>query len=206
MTLHSVVKALIPHAYREQVLGDLQERGLQFRDIVNVLPRIWWTSIARQWTGPVPRMAGAPDSAIVARTEQLARQGARIFAGLTLAFGISLLRLPELKGFQFAGTLVVLTLVLIPVYRAAVNRAFDGPLSFEHSRAKLLTNYRRQIHHQLAFPIPALSSAAYFAVKSGNFAGSPGLSVLLALGVTGLAVRRMSRLRRELQALEVPLV
>ncbi len=53
MGLRQLINALLPTAYREQVLGDLHERGFRPRDIVNVVPRIWWSHLTRFPT-PVP--------------------------------------------------------------------------------------------------------------------------------------------------------
>ncbi len=47
MGLKKVVSLLLPAPYRQQVLGDLQERGFRARDIASVLPRVWWSHLNR---------------------------------------------------------------------------------------------------------------------------------------------------------------
>jgi len=56
--LRSLVSLLIPDTYREQVLGDLQERGFRVRDILSILPSVWWSRLYRACTLPHFTMAG----------------------------------------------------------------------------------------------------------------------------------------------------
>lgn len=78
--MRQLLSAFLPHDRREQILGDLHERGFRFFDIVNIVPRVWISHLVRAVTGPIPQQA-ASDAAIRGRTEKLARQGAIFFAG-----------------------------------------------------------------------------------------------------------------------------
>jgi hypothetical protein len=212
MTLHSLVQSLLPTAYREQVLGDLQERGFRLTDIASVLPRIWWTHAARQWTGPVPQMAAASDSAILARTQQLARQGARAAGVVFFAIGIlgPVGNRPPLVGWQVFPMIVACGLASLGLYFIRFRRAIPESGSFDNSRAKLLSKYQQQIDYQvtmaksfLALPALILVPCAIHWYRSGHLSGPLMLAYSAAFGVALLAQRRISRLRRELETLQV---
>ena len=66
-----LISRLLPRDYREQVLGDLQERGFSVRDIASVLPRIWWSAARR--TLRVPNLSGASEAQLRQRLTQLRR-------------------------------------------------------------------------------------------------------------------------------------
>jgi hypothetical protein len=64
-----ITSLLLPAGYREQVLGDLQERGFRMGDAAGVLPRVWWSHARRSFI--VPNLAGASDDIIERRTRSL---------------------------------------------------------------------------------------------------------------------------------------
>ena len=64
MELKTILAALLPESSREHVLGDLEERGFRFGDIVNVLPRVWWSHWIRSLTAPPFVAGGASDAAL----------------------------------------------------------------------------------------------------------------------------------------------
>lgn len=65
-----LIAALLPHDYREQVLGDLTEGGYRWQDALSMLPRIWWSHLRRSVAGPVPNYSENEDT-IRVRIEQL---------------------------------------------------------------------------------------------------------------------------------------
>ncbi|MEO5922399.1 MAG: hypothetical protein ABIR70_01085 [Bryobacteraceae bacterium] len=73
MDLRTVLSAVLPLASREQILGDLEERGFRARDILSVLPGAWLAHLRREWLGPVPSLADASEAALRLRAEQLRR-------------------------------------------------------------------------------------------------------------------------------------
>jgi hypothetical protein len=71
--LAALLPIVIPRDAREHVMGDLIERasakdsngferGLRLRDVVNVLPRVWFAHVRRAWFGPVPKSVPEPNN------------------------------------------------------------------------------------------------------------------------------------------------
>jgi hypothetical protein len=212
MTLIRITRALLPADYREQVLGDLEERGFRLRDIASVLPRVWWSSTMRQWIGPVPQMAAASDAAVLARTGQLARHGA--IALVTGGALIWIAYLPFRPGLPYAPwQVVVMSLAIvvasIPGYFLQLRRTLP-PSNINQARPQLLSAYRQQIDYQVtqAKAILYLPSAiiVLWLIDWYNSRAIPPflvsfLAVLLAVAL--LAQYRISRLQRELHTLDI---
>jgi hypothetical protein len=95
MGLKSLLPHLLPFEYREQVLGDLAERGYRLRDVVSVLPGLWWTAIRREYVGPIPDYT-VSDATLEERVAELHRQNAKILLPNALA-------VPVLKGLDWVG-------------------------------------------------------------------------------------------------------
>jgi len=74
MGLRNIVSALLPIGYREQVLGDLQERGFRLGDIASAVPKIWWSYLHRSWTLPRFALGGAKDQILQQRVAQFYSQ------------------------------------------------------------------------------------------------------------------------------------
>lgn len=68
MSRHSLISSLLPAEYRQQVLGDLQERGFRPRDAASVLPRVWWSCLCRCFR--VPMLTGAPEAKLRDRAQR----------------------------------------------------------------------------------------------------------------------------------------
>jgi len=54
-----ILAKLLPRGHRAQVLGDLEERGFQWRDIASTIPSAWIAHLRRDWIAPVPNL-GVP--------------------------------------------------------------------------------------------------------------------------------------------------
>src|SRR5262245_16215158 len=111
-----ILAALLPREYREQVLGDLEERGVRPSDIVNVLPGVWTSHLRRSLFGPPPDYT-ATESTMGARAGQLRAQRVRwvaLWAGLgTGSICLRSISAGTLWGFTvglLAGALVFLAL------------------------------------------------------------------------------------------------
>ncbi len=74
MGLTNIVGALLPRDYREQVLGDLHERGFRLLDIASVVPQVWWSYLRRAGSLPRFALATASDAQLHQRTEQFLRR------------------------------------------------------------------------------------------------------------------------------------
>lgn len=74
MDLKTVISALLPIEKREQILGDLEERGFRPLDVANVLPLVWWSYWVRQWNTPSFVSEGASDAALHRRATQFMRR------------------------------------------------------------------------------------------------------------------------------------
>ena len=76
MDLAKIVSVLLPSEVRESVLGDLAERGYRLSDILNVLPRIWFSSFRRAIA--LPSVIGlSDDAAFELRYHQFSRESGR---------------------------------------------------------------------------------------------------------------------------------
>jgi hypothetical protein len=75
--------AWLPRDYREQVLGDLQERGFRLRDIASVIPQVWWSCLRR--SAAVPMLASANEAALRHRAQQFQ---VRRFLGTAVALAL----------------------------------------------------------------------------------------------------------------------
>lgn len=145
MKRQSIIAALLPRAYREQVFGDLHERGFHLRDVANVLPRVWTSCLIRSVTGPVPQLALATDAAIDARTQELARQGARAYQFMVFVWGFCLpyrKHSPDLALWQVLAVCLAIGLITVPGYFVALRRALPLETAFNRSRAQLVSRYR----------------------------------------------------------------
>jgi len=208
MTLRSIVRFLLPAEYREQVLGDLHERGFRFRDVVNVLPRVWGSSIVRTVTGSV---AVGRECAILARSEQLQQDGRRAIAyTLAVVLATRVLR-------DFPGTLttrVALALFIFPLIAVLgrfLGRSLDPSLSLDRSRSTLLADYRAQLRFQMAGTPSGVLAAILFLLTSDKPralwpASTPAVWGYASLAVVGIlaagACLRFIGLRRELNSLQ----
>jgi hypothetical protein len=71
------------------ILGDLEQRGYRFRDLLSVLPALWYAHFRREWTGPIPNLAGASEEALLRRSAQLHdRIGSIPYGRIFLAFAV----------------------------------------------------------------------------------------------------------------------
>jgi len=155
MNVRALVEFLLPRSHRAQVLGDLEERGFQWRDVASTIPSAWIAHLRRDWIAPVPNLSAASDETIRLRTEQL--QSGRNFGLLVVwcALSGSAMRFifPDLHGLIVIAPGVAVALVmmvfglpsmdyssLIPAlrtplkeYRAALHRKYSnsvGPFLF----------------------------------------------------------------------------
>ncbi len=211
MTLRSMLKPLLPADYREQVLGDLQERGFRLRDVVDVLPRIWGSFIVRTLTGPIPNVAAHGECAILARTEQLQQEGRRAIAyALAIVLATRVLRdLPA-----SLTTRAALALVLFPLITTLgrfLGRTVESSLSLDRSRTTLLADYRAQLRFQMAGTPSGVLAAMLFLLTSDQPrtpwpVSTPAVWGYASVAVVGImaawACLRFLRLRRELNSLE----
>jgi hypothetical protein len=85
MRFHSFLASLLPAEYREQVLGDLHERGFRLRDIVSTIPRVWWSHLRRTCTPPTNIPAGATE--LAERLAQSMRQTATDMCLICMSVG-----------------------------------------------------------------------------------------------------------------------
>lgn len=135
----TLVGAMLPLSHRDQVLGDLEERGFRARDIVSAVPAAWIAYFYRDWIAPVPNLAAASDDALRLRLEQL-RRGSVTAVALPAAlvwtyFGL----LTEPAGFS--RWTMFLPLVSVWLMRLV----WDGPptlLSLQPTRGMLVEEYR----------------------------------------------------------------
>ena len=206
MKLTPIVKSLLPHDYREQVLGDIQERGFRLRDVASVLPRVWWSCLLRAAAGPSSPFSASP-AAILARTEQLQRQGritqVLLFTLFLYAFAIDLSTGAARLGFIVAG-LVILML------RARFTRVGPQPvLSLDPSQYKLLADYRAQIDFQRASLtwVPLFALFVLFVPFRSPMILTASWPVVFLYGVASAILvvwsrSRVSQLRRELESVE----
>jgi hypothetical protein len=81
-----IIAALLPRNVREHVLGDLTERGFNFRDIANVLPGVWWSYLRR--ITAIPIVEGATDAAFERRFHQFSRETGIAFALIYLSWSV----------------------------------------------------------------------------------------------------------------------
>ncbi len=210
--MKNIVSGMLPATHREQVLGDLQERGYRFRDIVNVLPRVWWSHLVRTLTAPPPRLARATDATIRARTEQLARQGALAFYGRYVTIWALYIPFrhgpPHLESWQVVVACGVAALLAVPGYFMSLRRALRESNSLNPSRPQLLSAYSQQIDYQMTQAKSVLYLPSAIVVlwlfdwyQSGNLPTFLLVALPVTVALASLAVRRISWLRDELDLL-----
>jgi hypothetical protein len=219
MDLKGVVAALLPFESRDHVLGDLEERGFRVRDVVNVLPLVWWSYWVRQWKTPAYVTAGASDAALYHRARQFARRQA-LFRTVSNSLGITLVanlvrtRFLHRPASDEPWTFFFIVFVGILI-NEVLERRFAPPAG---DRTRWLKRHRgqlkvalREARLPLGFPFRILSRILQVLVLELILFGPPlstlqnGISLtilLLALPVTiQWERRRKSRLQLELEHL-----
>ncbi len=196
----TLAKWLLPRSHRAQVLGDLEERGFQWRDLASTIPSAWIAHLRREWIAPVPNLGGASDEIIRLRTEQL--QSGRNF-GLVVALGAlsgSAMRFifPDLHGL----------IVIVPGMAVAlVMRLFgfpsqDYPSPLPQLRSPL-KEYRAALHRKSLNSVgPFLFLLVVQHVLRGPNAvwWLPLIAPCIMVAVLGMLYRN-SRIQREIQNL-----
>jgi hypothetical protein len=205
MTLQRIVGALLPQEQREQVLGDLHERGFLLRDVLNVLPRVWWSYLVREFSGPVPALARACESAIAARTQKLSLHGRIVTA---IAFG----GLATSDNFLMRGSAWPAIGVAIAWFAALTwAEKRKSPISvLPDNRPKLLTRYLEELDRQIdSCKWRAVGMLLYILLQA-TFRHSPLPAFPVAVLYSGLFLilavdrLRLTRLRAEFRSLTNP--
>jgi hypothetical protein len=145
MDLKRVVRALLPRDYREQVLGDLEERGFLLRDIANAIPQVWWSHLHR---GPRYALAAAPDAFLQERTTQFFRRSSWLtFLWPFLCFQVVI---KFIDGPLAVSILIeALFIIVIVAARYASLRRLEHLETAE--RAKWVEIHRRQLKSHLIY-------------------------------------------------------
>ncbi len=211
MNLERIVGGLLPRDRREQVLGDLQERGFRLRDFSSVLPRVWWSHFRRQIGGPLPNIAAANEPAILQRIEQLRNQG-RLIMTSALAFLFGSIALKGLTGMFESRVWTAFLLVGLAATLGALVGRFrseeKGLLSLDSSRRRLLLDYQSQLRFQMNMMWFLAVLPGWLLLRSGapGFVFGDSLTMIIpSVGVTGFFMTfsawRILRLRREIQVM-----
>jgi hypothetical protein len=205
MILRSFVSPLLPAAYREQVLGDLQERGFRLTDIASVLPRIWWSHLLRSLT--VPILTGASEATLRRRATQFARR--RIFLVSDVLAMAVLLQAFNDKIQDSLGILAVgLTAFLIGsdlTFRLGPPLPTGREAWLDYHRKQLQEAFQASLRGGPGFPYTIFLAA--FNVLN-HWQRDPAIlmrvvAMLVALNaIFALARLRAARLRKELELLQ----
>jgi hypothetical protein len=206
MGLRTITRALLPRDYREQVLGDLAERGFRFRDALSVLPHIWWSAIRR--SALVPSLASASDAVLSQRVRQFERrwivaQLGILCASMSLGRGLSGTEGMWNGVLLFAASLAFCALFMLAPYR---------PPPLPVTREQLILHHREQLQKILARWGPRLLTLWIVTIAGGLWSTwSREASELpwrftrsvAALALIYLLVRwKTRRARQELESME----
>jgi len=162
--LKRILAALLPAGSREHVLGDLEERGFRVRDVVNVIPRLWWSQWLRSWNGPPFAAAAASDSDLCRRVQQFAHR--RFFfqavaRALCIVWGTDWIHRKFSHGHQMSDhwlNFLVCVLVGFLLYRAVEKRQ----AAQIKDRNAWLERHQKQLSSALlGFGIPFRASAGF---------------------------------------------
>jgi len=203
--IQTIIRLLLPRDRRDQIVGDLHERGFRLSDVASVLPRVWWSHIHRAVTGPVPHLAAAGEGAILARTEQLQRQGRFTWAlAQAVVIWAFALNLPDgASRFWFVAT------SLGGLAVASRLRRWPQPaLTLDRSRRTLLADYGTQINFQLTLlawmPLFCVFTL-FLTVKDPIVLNASLPAILLTCSVSAILIAwplcRAFQLRRERDSL-----
>ncbi len=202
---HRLLSALLPLDYRDQVLGDLQERGFLLRDILSVLPRVWWSYTVREFSGPVPSLARACESAIAARTRKLAFHD-RILTSMAIG-GVATSDKYLMHGSYWPAVGVAIAWFAALTWKE--NRKCPITLVPEN-RARILTRYLEVLDRQIDSSKLRAAGMLLYILLQAAFRQSPVASIPVAILVSGLFLVlvldriRITRLRQEFRSLTNP--
>jgi uncharacterized membrane protein YbjE (DUF340 family) len=207
MILRSIVSALLPADYREQVLGDLQERGFRLTDVATAVPQVWWSHFLR---GRSPRfaLAQAPDLILHQRTEQLFRRSSWLVFLWILIQSQSLIALIH-GSLEVSLAAEAVLFILSLSARYATLRLLEPLATAERSQWTEFHNSQLQLHRiwarlgmpHILFALAALSVGQSF--RPDATTRSQRLLWLLAAFAISLILGhiRARRLQRELDGL-----
>ncbi len=192
MNLVRIIHALLPRAYRVQVLGDLQERGFRRGDVVSAVAGTWVSFARRQWRGP--DLAGASESILRNRAEGFRRRQLAFHLGYLFVFGAT-------RGlFRYVSISDVLALFAILSYWALRVR----PLPF--GREPMLEQYRMQLRlSRQIVPMNGFiigNSALHLLLVSATRTQRVAVSGVMLVTFLVAVWMRDLRVRRELEVLQ----
>jgi hypothetical protein len=186
---------LLPPESRESLLGDLEERGYQLRDLLSLLRAAWSTAIRRRFA--IPDYRRATDAAIQHRAQQFYANRTAALVFCLGANGLSVI----IRSLQAPGSVNVgLTLLLFFVVIAA--RASARHRLTLRDRGEALEQHRRQLSAPIlvtmfGLPYVMLMAAILRLVPHDRSWNIPVLLLALPYGLY-----RASRFRAELAALD----
>lgn len=193
-----LLSTLLPSAYRDQVVGDLHERGFRLADIAGTVPRVWWSNFRRSLN--VPNMAGASEAVIRIRMQRVQRMqlltamlGAIMFSTGTL---LDPRRGDWERAFAWFVPVAMLAVVLARSYYRPVPQS-QSPVD----RYRLLL---KQMQNAAQLGSPYLFLVISAGRILGLFLSEPPRGSLIALGVIGAFVYGQfcgRRLQQEMESL-----
>lgn len=183
--LKQLVSALLPPESRENILGDLEERGFRLGEMISVTLTARFTAFLRDWTGKVPDLSSADDAAIELRIDRLRQSGRILLCCLMTTFAVSISELTKAPiRLWWVLCLWLLLLLFLP--------ALPVPPGSTRERYRNLLRGRQS--SLLAHPLLLLSTVS-------RLVDRPGRAFVFVAGIViaaPLVIRRSMRLKQEL--------
>ncbi len=196
MGLKRIVSALLPRDYREQIVGDLEERGFRPRDVLSVLPSVWWSCMLR--ASAVPNLTGANETSLRHRSRQFRRRSGLGWTAIIVLYILLQLSILLSDGVSFAGV-AILAFILVTAFTGAMALYhFYRLLPLPLDRDGWLQHHRQQLQKALGRSFAVLPFCTQ--LVGTEWMHSAWRFAFLVI-VIGLIYSHHRRLKKELETL-----